>query len=128
MVIKTGKWGIGNWKRKRKKNKKAQMKVQQMAFMIIGLSLFFVLVTLFILSFALSGLKDSKALLDEEEATLLVERLSNTPEFSCGNAFSRTRTNCIDMDKAFVLKGKISDYKDFFGVEGIKIRVLYPPS
>ncbi|MDP3966393.1 MAG: hypothetical protein Q8Q04_02590 [archaeon] len=107
-------------------NNKGQVKVQQMAFMIIGLSLFFVVVGLFVLSFAFSGLKESKALLDEKEATLLVERLSNAPEFSCGNAFSGQRSNCIDLDKAFALKEKIEEYDNFFGVEGITIRVLYP--
>ncbi|MCR4327144.1 MAG: hypothetical protein NUV46_01015 [Nanoarchaeota archaeon] len=105
-------------------SKKAQVKVQQMAFMIIALTLFFALVGLFALSFAFSGIKESKALLDEEEATLLVGKLSNAPELSCGNAFQESRSNCIDMDKAVILKERINDYKNFWGVEGITVLVL----
>ena len=99
-----------------------------MAFMLIGLTIFFVLVGLFALSFAFSGLKDSKALLDEKEATLLVSKLANSPEFSCGGAFGTDKVNCIDIDKVFALKEEIMMYKSFWGVEGIEIIKIYPSS
>jgi len=110
------------------KNKKAQIKVQQMAFMIIGLTIFFVLVGLFVFSFIFSGLKDSKELLNEQEATLLVSRLANSPEFSCGKAFGTQKLNCVDFDKVLVLKDKIGDYSNFWNMKGIEIRKLYPNS
>lgn len=113
MVIKTKKLNL----------KKGQVKVQQMAFMIVGLTIFFVLVGIFALSFLLSGIKDSKAILEEEEATLLVQKLSNSPELSCGNAFGGGRANCIDMDKAMIIKGK-ERYKDLYGVYGVTILSL----
>ncbi|MBS3084767.1 hypothetical protein J4411_02540 [Candidatus Pacearchaeota archaeon] len=108
------------------KPKKGQMKVQQMAFMMIGLAIFFILVGLFALSFILSGLKDSKALLDEQRATLLAGRLADSPEFSCANAYGTGKSNCVDMDKVFALKNKIDDYSGFWGVLGIEIFRLYP--
>jgi len=104
--------------------KKAQVKIQQMAFMIIGLTLFFVLVGLFVLSFGLSGLQESKDALDEERATLLVGKLSDAPEFLCGGAYGTRKSNCIDMDKIFILKENIENYKNFWEVEGITILVL----
>ena len=109
-------------------NKKAQVKVQQMAFMIIGLTIFFVLVGLFILSFAFSDLKQSKALLDEQEATLLVQKLANSPEFSCGGAFGTVKSNCVDLDKVWALKEKIEDYSEFWDINGIEIIKIYPSS
>jgi len=119
---------VKNKKERIKKNRKAQIRVQQMAFMILGLTIFFALVGLFVFSFIFSGLKDSKKLLNEQEATLLVSRLANSPEFSCGKAFGTQKLNCVDLDKVFVLKEKINDYSDFWGVKGIEIRKLYPKS
>jgi len=46
--------------------KKAQMKIQQMAFMLIAIIIFFVLVGLFALSMSFGGLKEKKAALDEK--------------------------------------------------------------
>ena len=108
------------------KRKKGQMKVQQMAFMIVGLVIFFVLVGLFVLNFAFSGLKTSKANLDEQRATLLVQGLAGSSEFSCGNAFGTGKVDCIDMDKIFALQNYAKDYAGFWGVGGIEIRKLYP--
>lgn len=110
------------------KNKKAQVKVQQMAFMLIGLTIFFVLVGLFVLSFVFSGIKQSKAALDEEQATLLAQKLANSPEFSCEGAFGTQKTDCVDLDKVWALKDHISDYSNFWGVQGIEILKLYPKS
>jgi hypothetical protein len=106
-------------------NSRAQVKVQQTAFMLVALVLFFVLVGLFILSISLSGFKEAKQALDEKEAILLVSRLADYPELSCGNAFGGTKVNCVDFDKAFVLSQK-QEYKDFFGVKNIEIRKIYP--
>jgi len=109
-------------------NKKGQVKVQQMAFMILGLTLFFVLVGLFALSFVFSGIKDSKNLLDEQQATLLVQKLANSPEFTCGTAFGTEKTNCVDLDKVWALKNKIKDYSQFWDIDGIEILKIYPDS
>ncbi len=111
-----------------KKTKRGQVKVQQMAFMILGLTLFFVLVGLFAVSFLFSGLKQSKAALDEQQATLLVQKLANSPEFSCEGAFGTEKVNCVDLDKVWALKNKISDYNGFWDAKGIEILKLYPNS
>ena len=84
-------------------NKKAQMKIQQMAFMLIAITLFFVLVGLFIVSAAFSGLKDKAKQLEEQEAITLVSKLANSPEFSCGTAYGGQKVNCIDLDKLIPL-------------------------
>ena len=99
--------------------KKAQLKIQQMAFMLIAVTLFFVLVGMFILTIYVSELKNSAAILDEKNALLLVTKLANSPEFSCGGSFGNLRTNCIDADKVMMLRERISNYENFWDVENI---------
>lgn len=106
-------------------NKKGQLKIQQMAFMLMAITLFFVLVGMFVLVFRFSGLKESASLLEEKNALLLVTKLANSPEFSCGSAFGSNRINCIDLDKVMMLKD-IKDYEEFWGVGKIEIRKIYP--
>lgn len=107
-------------------NKKAQMKIQQMAFMLIAVVVFFALIGIVILSFQFSDLRESAALLEERNALLLVTKLSNSPEFSCGEAFGTTRVNCVDLDKVMVLKQNIEKYANFWDVKNIEIRKIYP--
>jgi len=100
---------------------RGQLKIQQMAFMLIAVFIFFVLVGLFVFSFRFSGLRRSATELEEKEALLVVTKLANSPEFSCEGAFGN-RINCIDADKVIVLKDSISKYSGFWGVSNIIIR------
>jgi len=108
------------------KNKKGQMKIQQMVFMLMAVTLLFVLVGVFFLSIQLSNLKKTASNLEEEESMLLVSKLANSPEFSCGNAFGTSRTNCIDFDKLMALKVKANEYADFWGIAKIEVMIIYP--
>ena len=92
------------------KTKKAQMKIQQMAFMLMAITLFFVMVGMFVLVFRFSGLKESATMLEEKNAMLLVTKLANSPEFSCGEAFGSNRINCVDADKVMMLKENTAKY------------------
>jgi len=109
-------------------NKKAQMKIQQMAIMLLAVTLFFILVGLFVLSFKLASVRGMAAELEEKNAMLLVSKISNSPEFACGNAFGTGKLDCIDSDKAIVLKSSIDKYNEFWGgnIENIEIRKVYP--
>lgn len=107
------------------KNKKGQIKIQQMVFMLIAVIMFFALVGIFVLSFKFSNLKESAAALEEENAKLLVSKIANSPEFSCENAFGN-KIDCIDADKAMMLKNKLKEYKDFWGVSNIEILKIFP--
>jgi len=107
-------------------SKKAQMKIQQTAFMLIAITLFFVLVGVFFIGFKLSSLKEDVTSLEAKQAKLLVSKLANAPEFACGSAFSEKKSNCVDSDKVLMLMKDIDKYKDFWGVKDIKIRKIYP--
>ena len=106
--------------------RKAQMKIQQMAFMLIAVTLFLVMAGMFILVIRFSSLQDTAELLEERNALLLVSKIADSAEFSCGNAFGEPRTNCIDTDKVMALTGRLQDYSGFWGVDGIEIRRIYP--
>lgn len=101
------------------------MKIQQTAFMLVALAIFFVLAGLFVLSFSLSSLKKNAQLSNEKNALTLVTRLAETPEFSCGEAFGEKTVNCIDADKLMALLKNINLYSGFWGkVYSIEVRKI----
>lgn len=107
--------------------KKGQLKIQQTAFMLVGLTLFIGLVGLFFIGIMMSGTRNTAEEMDERNAMLLVSKLANSPEFSCGESFGTSKTNCVDFDKAISLKKNIELYEDFWrDVEAIEIRKIYP--
>ena len=107
-------------------SKRSQMKIQQMAFMLIAVTLLFVLLGLFVMNFMFSDLRQTAEELEEKSALLLVTRLANSPEISCGEVFGSSGLNCVDADKVMMLKENIERYDDFWGVAEIKIRKVYP--
>jgi hypothetical protein len=113
-----------SFKKRSVSKKKAQIKIQQMAFMLIAVTLFFVFVGLFLMGILFSGMKKSSESLEEKNAMALVAQLSNSPEFSCENAFNYGNVNCIDADKVMILKEK-QEYSNFWGVDSIQIRKIY---
>lgn len=108
------------------KNKSGQLKIQQMAFMLMAVTLFFVLVGMFFLVIFVSNLRESATVLEERNALLLVTKLANSPEFSCGESFGTRKINCVDADKVMMLKQNIEEYENFWGVKNIQIRKIYP--
>jgi len=105
---------------------KGQVKIQQMAFMLIALTIFFVLVGLFVLGFNLSKIKGTANELENKNALFLASKLANSPEFSCGNSFGNNKLSCIDLDKVMALKENIEDYDRFWDVANIEIQKIYP--
>jgi len=102
-------------------NKIAQLKIQQMAFMLIAVTIFFILAGMFILTIKFSNLKIEAEMLRMENSMYLVSKIANSPEFSCGKAFGGDKIDCIDADKVMILKENSQKYKDFWGVENIEI-------
>ena len=106
---------------------KGQLKIQQMAIMLLAVTLLFVLVGMLFLMFSLSSVNDAAEALKEKNSLILTTRLANSPEFSCGKSFGIERTSCIDFDKVMMLKEQASKYEEFWeGVSNIEIRKIYP--
>lgn len=108
--------------------KRGQLKIQQMAFMLIAITLFFALVGVLILSVGVSNIREKASLLEQENAMLLVSRIANSPEFSCSNSAGGSEIACVDGDKVMILKNNIDKYSGFWDVESIEIRKIYPES
>ena len=107
---------------------RGQMKIQQMAFVLIAATLFFSLAGIFILSVKMSGLRGLSEELEARNAQMLVTKLANSPEFACGDVFGGGGINCVDADKIMALKSSVSKYRTFWGIENIEIRIIYPES
>ena len=86
--------------------KKAQLKIQEMSFMLIAVFLFFVLVGLFVVSLLYSGISKNNTNIEEQKAYAVITNLAGSAEFSCG------KPNCVDADK---LLGMVNnpDYRFF---------------
>jgi hypothetical protein len=101
------------------KNWRAQFKIQQMAFMIVAVFIFFILVGLFFVQFGLEDLRTTAADLERKQAIEALQAWSEFPEFSCSDRSSY----CIDEDKLSVLAGRNYSqlYSSFWPVASIRV-------
>lgn len=106
------------------KHSRGQVKIQQMAFVLVAIMIFFAIVALFYITIRSGNLKEDAGLLREEEAKELVRKVSSWPEFKWE---IEDCAACIDMDKVLVLKDNDA-YKDFWDVPFLQIEKIYPPS
>lgn len=100
---------------------KGQMKIQEMAFVLVAIMIFFAIVAVAYASIRITSLKESAADLRAQDANEMARRISSIGEFNfpeCGN--------CIDLDKALALKGKMTQYKGFWSIDYLRIEIIYP--
>mgnify|MGYP001592191332 CR=1 FL=1 len=104
------------------KSTKAQMKIQQTAFMLVALVLFFSMVGLIYFSISLANTRERASDLYEKEALETVKMLSGTPElaFTAGSGCS----SCIDLYKALALETDTA--KDLWNFDYLEIEIVYP--
>jgi hypothetical protein len=100
---------------------KGQIKIQQMAFILVALMIFFSIALLIFMTFRLSGIRESAFELREAEARETVRKISSTPEFS----FTSDCSSCIDLDKVLILKDRKS-YEGFWDFDYLQIEKIYP--
>jgi len=103
--------------------KSGQMKIQQMAFMVMGVFFFFILVGLFFVNIQFKDVKKSVEQLEEEQAISSLKVIADMPELSCGSRDSL----CVDEDKLRVMSGSLgSDYESFWPVASVGVYRVYP--
>ncbi|MEK6807915.1 MAG: hypothetical protein AABX75_02700 [Nanoarchaeota archaeon] len=98
--------------------KRGQLKMQQMAFMILAVFLLFVLVGVFFVSFYSGQIKEKAEIIKKNKAIGIAGLLANSPEFSCGS-------QCVDADRAMILRDK-EIYDELWPVRSIRIYTIYP--
>lgn len=107
---------------KTKKNKKikfttkAQLKIQEMAFMLVSVLLFFILVGMFVLSIVFINLSDEATRIAEERTLSALINVADSPELSCIAA----KSNCIDGDKLITMLDS-QFYGNFWPFSSLKV-------
>lgn len=108
-------------------NRKGQLKIQEMAFVLVAIIVFFAIVALFYINIRVHNLREDVSLQRSEEAGELVKKLATTAEFEWT---ASSCSNCIDLDKAMILKEKAMNksggYYGFWNLDYLKIEVVYP--
>jgi hypothetical protein len=106
------------------RNRKGQLKVQQMAFVLVALMIFFAIALLFYISIRSGGIVREVESLREEEVIESVRKMAGTAEFSW--TASGDCAACIDLDKVFMLKDRAA-YKGFWSnIELLQVKRVYP--
>jgi len=102
---------------------RGQMKIQQMAFMIMAVFFFFILVGLFFLGISFRDVGQSAQQLQKEQVLSSLEVIADMPEFNYDSGASMT----LDEDKLRVMSGNFSEaYRDFWPVASIRVYKVYP--
>lgn len=102
---------------------KGQLKIQQMAFVLVATMIFFSMVFLFYTVVRYSFLEGEVEDLRSQEVLESIRQISTTSEFSWTR---EDCSSCIDMDKVLMLKERES-YKGFWkGVPLLQIERVYP--
>ena len=99
-----------------KYNKRSQLKIQEMAFMLLGVFLFFTLVGVFALTIFYSGLQDEATRIAEERTLSAISSIADTPELNCIAA----KSNCVDGDKLIALTNTTL-YGNFWPFSSLKV-------
>jgi len=103
--------------------RKGQMKIQQMAFMIMAVFFFFLLVGLFFLNVSFRDVKKSAMRLHREEAISSLEVIADMPELNYDSRASAS----LDEDKLMIMSGKFGrTYEGFWPVASVKVYKVYP--
>jgi len=100
-----------------------QMKIMQMAFMILAVFIFFVLVGMFFLVIQFRDIKGDVARVEAEQAISSLETIANMPELNFDSRWSMA----VDEDKLKVMSGEFgNNYDNFWPVASIRVYKIYP--
>ena len=101
---------------------KAQIKIQEMAFVLVAIIIFFGLVALLFISTSLKNLGSKISDLEDEKAKEILRKMADSPEFSLSS--ESLCSECIDLDKSFSLK--MVSYPNYWDLDFLQIKIIYP--
>jgi hypothetical protein len=101
---------------------KAQLQIQQMAFVLVALVILFSMIALIYFSISIARMRSNAEELFEKEAIETARALAGSPEFS----FTAEQcSNCIDLDKVLMLKNKTS-YQNYWNLDYLAVERVFP--
>lgn len=103
---------------------KGQLKIQEMAFVLIALVVFFALLGLFLVKWRSGSLQEAAGDSREAATQQLLLVLANTPELGLSGC-----TNCIDLDKALVVQEQEAAskmYSQLWKLDYLALKRVYP--
>lgn len=104
---------------------KGQMKIQEMAFMLVALAIFFSLVAIIYFSISGANLRITAQNLQEEEAKEMVRKLAGSSELAFTS--SSDCNSCVDFDKALILKEiYLESYSGLWNFDYLMIEKISP--
>jgi len=103
--------------------KNAQMKIQQMALMIIAVFIFFMVAGLFMINIKLRSIGLSAQNSASEEAEATMELLASFTEFNY--IHSSHCSNCLDADKLEVISRE-TNYSQLWPIASLKVYKIHP--
>ena len=92
-------------------SKKGQMKIQQMAFVLVALMVFAAIVGIVFIILTMSRIESGASDLRDQEAKELVRSIASSAEFRF-----RDCAFCIDLDRALILKNS-EEYREFWNLD-----------
>lgn len=102
-------------------SKRGQLKIQEMAFVLVAIMVFFAMASLFYFAIKGNSLQKEAVELKEEQAKELVKKIAVSAEF----VWKEDCANCIDLDKLIILKDR-KGYKGFWDLDYLVIERVYP--
>jgi len=106
----------------RRLGKSGQYKIQQMAFMILAIFFFFILVGILFVGWQFASIKKNFATLQEEKALSALKVIADSTEFNCDSS----RDWCIDKDKLIAFGENSGLYDDYWSVASIEVLMVFP--
>jgi len=102
---------------------KGQMKIQEMAFVLLALILLAVIAFIFFIRLQAGNIERSADLAKQQTAISLLDKIAALPEISCAKG-----EICIDEDKALMVERAYSSRLEnqFQGLKNVKIARIYP--
>jgi hypothetical protein len=108
------------------KNKKAQFKIQEMAFVLVAVIILFAFVMIFFSRFQLGLIQESATEIRREEAINMLHTIAAMPELKCS---AGGEINCIDISKVQGFLKVRSNYYNIWKnayLSKIEIQEFYP--
>ena len=103
------------------------MKIQETAFVLVGLAVLFALVFIFFIRFQTSNIQNAAETAKQKQAISLLEKISAMPELRC--SFYGIEKLCIDEDKVKIFQPLASSslyVKQWTGMQKISIKKIWP--